>query len=186
MKKICLLLAAVMLLGCFAMTACGKDKEGGDTAVRSLDEVDMHDIVKAVDGVLPYKGLVSDFVYKEDDTDELAYTLYYLWDASCYEKITDYVFTEPTDYNQSFAAFRFDDTVTEEDIEEVKSVITENYIHGRASALQMYMPEQYEMVQWQYEHPEAIWRLYDKTLVLIMYNDSEATAGWDAIDALLK
>ena len=82
MKKICLLLAAVMLFGCFAMTACAKDNEGGDAAARSLDEVDMHDIVKAVDGVLPYEGLVGGFVYKEDDTYELAYTLYYMWDTS--------------------------------------------------------------------------------------------------------
>lgn len=175
-----------MLAGCFAMTSCGKSGGDKNEAVRSLDDVDMHDIVKAVDSVLPYDGLVGGFTYKEDDADELAYTLYYLWDAECFEKITDYVFTDPTDYNQTFAAFRFDDSATDADIEEVKGVISDNYIHGRASALQMYMPEQYEIVKWQSEHPEAIWRVYDKTLVLIMYNDSEATAGWDAIDALLK
>lgn len=192
MKKICIILAAIMLIGSmFTLASCKKTDSGGDTTdgdalKRSLDDVDLHDIVKAVDDVLPYDGLVGGFTYKEDDVDELAYTLYYLWDADCFEKITDYVYTSPTDYNQTLAIFRFDDTATEDDINEVKNVVNEGYISGRVSALQMYFPEQYKIVSWQYEHQDAIWRTYDHTLVLVMYNDSEATAAWDAIDALLK
>ncbi len=190
MKKISLLLALIMIFSLFAFSSCGGDKPDEDKetekVTKSLDDVNMHDIVEAVDGAMSYDGLVGGFTYKEEDTDELAYTLYYLWDMNCYEKISDYVFITPTDFNQTLAVFRFDDTATEEDFKEAKDIITEYYVQGRASSLQMYKPDEYKIVKWQVENPDAIWRQYDNTLVLIMHGDSEATAAWEAIDGLLK
>lgn len=192
MKKIiCTLLAVTMLAGCMLLTSCKSDtnspsNDETEATAKKLSDIDLHDIVDAVNEALPFDGLISDYCYKDTDVDEMILWTYGLYEASCQEKVKDYAITLPSDYNQTLAVIVFDDTVTDEDIAEVKEVVTKEYIKVRASALQMYMPEQYDIVKWQMENPDAIWRQYDNTLVLLMYNDSEATEGWEAIDALLK
>lgn len=182
MKKILsLLLAVLAVTSCIVLTSCGSE-----TTEKSFKDVTIKEMVDAVTGVLNYDGLVQDIVYKADDKDELVLFLYYLADASAKDKVTDYVFTSPTDYCQTLAIFEFDDTATDEDYTEVRDVVTNGYIANRRSALQMYMPEQYEFMKWAGENLDLVWRQFDNKLVLCIYDGAEPVAAWDAIEALGK
>ncbi len=195
MKKVlCLVLALLTVCGSIMLASCSKDAETNSPAddtkaeapAKKLSDFDMQDIFNAVNEKLPFDGLVSEVCYKETDADEMIFWTYGLIEASCYEKLENYVITLPSDYNQSFAVIVFDESITDDEIQEVKDVVSKQYIKARASSLQMYMPEEYDIVSWQLNNPDAIWRQYDNTLVLLMYGAEEATEGWAAIDALLK
>lgn len=174
-RLISLTLALLMISAVFA--GCS-EKSGYDT------DKDIHEIVSAVTDVLSYDGLVSEILYKENDTDEMFKWRYGIVDINAENHLVDYAITLPTDYNNTLAVFVFDDEMTEADYEEVKEAVKTVYIDGRRSSLQMYMPEEYEHVKWQLEHPEAIWRQYGNVLVLCEYNSEEPTAAWDALDKL--
>ena len=104
-------------------------------------------------------------------------------DLKANDLVSDYVITMPSDYSQTLAIVKFNDGMTAEDFTEVKDAVTEWYLKDRASALQMYMPEEYAAMQWAIENPDAIWRQYgDNMLVLAIYGDKAPDAVWTAID----
>lgn len=176
-RLISLTLALLMISAVFA--GCS-EKSGYNT------DKDIKEIVSAVTDVLSYDGLVSEFVYKADDADEQVKWVYGVYDINAEAHLKDYAFTLPTDYNNTLAVFVFDDKMTDADYDELKEKVKNEYIEIRKSALQMYMPEEYEHVKWQLEHPEAIWRQYGNVLVLCEYNSEEPKAAWDALDKLFS
>ena len=203
MKRIICLVLALLMVSLVVFTSCAKENNGddptetetkenvNDTSADTKDteaaaDVDMHALFDAVNEKLPFDDLVREVCFKDSDIDEMIYWTYGVIEASCYEKVTDYVITLPSDYNQSFAAIVFDDSITDDEIAEVKDVVTREYIRARASSLQMYMPEEYDIVKWQLENPDAIWRQYDNVLVLLMYGAEEAADGWAVIDGFFK
>lgn len=181
-KTICLVLALLALSTAFAGCS-GKNGKDGKEAESPKD---IHEIVSAVTEVLSYDGLVTEFLYKENDTDQMVKWRYGIVDINAEKHLTDYAVTLPSDYNNTLAVFIFDDQMTEADYKEVKEVVTSEYIEGLKTALQMYMPEEYEHLKWQLEHPEAIWRQYGNVLVLCEYGSEEPKAAWGALDALFS
>lgn len=201
MKRTLCLLLALLMITCVVFTSCSKEEKNNDpsdtkgnvsdTSADTKDtadaaDIDMHELFNAVNEKLPFDGFVREVCYKDSDIDEMIYWTYGVIEASCYEKVTDYVITLPSDYNQSFAAIVFDDSITDEEMAEVKDVVTKEYIRARASSLQMYMPEEYDIVKWQLDNPDAIWRQYGNVLVLLMYGAEEAADGWAAVDEFFK
>lgn len=176
-----------MIGACFA--SCGEKKQD-DLDIKDNEKVtyntdcSIHDMVDAVTEKLSYEGKVGEFLYKESDPDEMVKWIYGVVDINASQHLTDYAITTATDFNNTLAIFVFDDEMTEADYDEVKSAVTTTYIETRRSALQMYMPEQYEHVKWQLENPDAIWRQYSNVLVLCAYDSQEPTAAWDALEAL--
>jgi len=207
MKKISLILALVMLLTVMlAFTSCtadssDKDGSGKDKVEDNNDnndkndnkgenkplDVDINGLFEAVNEAAPFDEYVSEILFKKDDPDEMVCWTYGVIDIKGYELLSDYVITFPSDYCNTLAILKFEDGMTKADIAEVKSVITTEYIRSRASALQMYMPEQYACMKWALENPDAIWRQYgDNLLILAITGDSEPTAVWNAVDAYIN
>ena len=189
MRKLSFILAIVMLLtSMLAFTACGDkdtdkpyDKEEAKT-IAPADAV-LEDMVKSIEAKAPYTDLVAEFLYKETDPDEMLMWTYGVIDLKANDLVSDYVITMPSDYSQTLAIVKFNDGMTAEDFTEVKDAVTEWYLKDRASALQMYMPEEYAAMQWAIENPDAIWRQYgDNMLVLAIYGDKAPNAVWTAID----
>ena len=194
MRKLSFLLAVVMLLtSMLAFTACGGDKDTGKTdepaddvkTIASADAV-LKDMVAAIEEKAPYTDLVAEFLYKENDPDEMLMWTYGVIDLNANDLVEDYVITMPSDYSQTLAIIKFKDGMTTEDFTEVKDAVTEWYLKDRASALQMYMPEEYAAMQWAIDNPDAIWHQYgDNMLVLAIYGDKAPDAVWTAIDDYL-
>jgi len=203
MKKLSLLLAILMIMSTMLVFAScdasddvnGKDKEKTEENGKEAEEgkaeiapkdVVIADMVAKIEESAPYAEYVDEILYKADDPDEMICWNYGVIDIKGYELLSDYVITMPSDYCQTLAIMKFDDGMTADDFEEVKTVITEEYIEGRASALQMYMPEEYEKMEWALANSDKIWRQYgDNLLVLAIYGGEEPTAVWDAIHAYL-
>ena len=201
MKKLSVILAVLMVLASMmSFVACKSDAgeskdsgekvenaEGGDKsdAIDPADAV-LADMVGAINAKAPYEEFVSEFLYKADDPDEMICWTYGVVDINAYDLIADYVITMPSDYSQTLAIIKFEDGMTEEDFNEVKAVITKEYIETRSSALQMYMPEEFNNMEWAIANPDCIWRQYgDNMLVLAIYGGEEPTAVWEAIDGYL-
>lgn len=199
MKKISLILALVMIFSTMLMLAsCGSDSsadaeetkqtssDNENEAAEGIDPADavLADLVEKVKESVPYDEYVSEFLYKESDPDEMVCWTYGVIDINAYDLLCDYAITLPSDYCNTLAVLKFEDGMTKEDFDQVKEVVTTEYIRAQASALQMYMPEQYACMSWALENPQAIWRQYgDNVLVLAITGDSEATDVWEAIDA---
>ena len=190
MRKLSFILAIVMLLtSMLAFTACGGDKDtdkpdNKDEAktIAPADAV-LEDMVNSIEAKAPYTDLVAEFLYKETDPDEMLMWTYGVIDLKANDLVSDYVITMPSDYSQTLCIIKFNDGMTAEDFTEVKDAVTEWYLKDRASALQMYMPEEYAAMQWAIENPDAIWRQYgDNMLVLAIYGDKAPNAVWTAID----
>lgn len=203
MRKISLFLAVLMVM--LSLAACkvevnvtdGDDTvKGGSTnngegapeddkggAEISAKDANIADMVAAIEAKAPISEFVSELLYKESDPDEMVCWTYGVIDINAYDLLSDYVITMPSDYAHTLAILKFEDGMTAEDFEEVKAVITDEYIDARRSALQMYMPEEYRNVEWALANPDKIWRQYgDNMLVLAIYGGEEPTAAWEAID----
>ena len=184
MKKLSLILAVLMVLASMmSFVSCKGDASTENEGVEPADAV-IEDMVAAINEKAPYDEYISEFLYKAEDPDEMICWTYGVVDINAYDLITDYVITMPSDYSQTLAIIKFDDGMTEEDFAEVKDVITSEYIESRSSALQMYMPEEYNNMEWALENPDSIWRQYgDNMLVLAIYGGEEPASVWEAIDA---
>ena len=203
MRKLSLILALLMILASMmSFVACKGDtsdvRDGADAdnvenadggekteAIEPADAI-LEDMVAAICEKAPYDEFISEMLYKENDPDEMICWTYGVVDINAYDYISDYVITMPSDYSQTLAIIKFNDGMTEEDFAEVKDVITSEYIESRSSALQMYMPEEYNNMEWALENPDSIWRQYgDNMLVLAIYGGEEPAAVWEAIDGYL-
>lgn len=186
MKKISFILAVLMILSSMlALVACGGENVDENKGIDPAD-ADLKAMVAAIEAKAPYADYVAEFLYKDEDPDEMLCWTYGVIDIKGYELLDDYVITMPSDYSQTLAIIKFKDGMTAEDIDAVKEVVTTEYIKVRASALQMYMPEEYKKASWALENPDKIWRQYgDNMLVLAIYGGEEPVAVWDAIDAYL-
>lgn len=187
MRKVSLILALIMIFtSAFAFASCTAEKNEETEVDNSIDpaNANIKDMVAKIQEAAPYEEYVSEILYKADDPDEMVKWTYGVVDIKGSELLSDYVITMYSDYSNTLAILKFDDGMTEDDFAEVKEVITNEYIRSRASALQMYMPEEYEKMNWALENPDAIWRQYgDNMLVLAIYGGEAPTAVWDAIDS---
>ena len=160
-----------------------KNEAPENEAIDVKDAV-LADMVAAIEEAAPFADKVSETLYRETDPDEMVCWTYGVVDINAYELLADYAITMPSDYSNTIAILKFEDGMTAEDFEEVKAVITDEYIDSRRSALQMYMPEEYRKVEWALSNSDKIWRQYgDNMLVLAIYDAEEPTAVWEAIDA---
>ena len=195
MKKLSLILAILMVLGALlSFVSCSGDTDKGDANDGGKDEVNtiapadavIKDMVAAIEKKVPFEDKVSEILYKEDDPDEMLCWTYGVIDIKGYELLADYVITMPSDYCNTLAIIKFKDGMTAEDFQAVKDAVATEYLKPRASALQMYMPEEYAKMQWANENPDKIWKQYgDNMLVLCVTGDSEPTDVWAAIDDYL-
>lgn len=189
MKRIItLILAIAMIASCFMFVSCDKEEKPAEESkeTKVAADVPVSDMVKAVTDVLTFDGLVSSIITKADDPDELIkwrYGLYEQEDALAH--ITDYAISLPTDYNQTLAIFKFDETPDDATVAAVKETVRDEYIKARASSLQMYMPEEYQKTKWALENEDLIWKQFDNVLVLCIYDAAEPVAAWEAISNLL-
>ncbi|GEM_PF-5845013 len=182
MKKISLFLALALLLSCCFLGLVGCEKEP-DASEKTRVTGDLADIFSAVDAETSLSEHVSDVIYKADDTDDMMMLLYGVVDIPAADHLTDYVITTPDNSHHTFALFVFDDEMTQEDYDEVRAIVEETYLNTQASALQMYFPEEYAIMSWAIENPDAVWRQYDNALALLINGDEEDTAAWDAFEA---
>ncbi len=195
MKKIfSLLLAAAMLISAAAtLDSCdGGSVDAPDTTSNhSVEEksnkvdADLKAVYAAVNEKVPFDQKISDVIYKADDEDEMV-LLQYGMDASvvaAVDNMTDYIITMPGDYCNTFAVFVFDRELTEDESTAIKAEVKMAYIESRASALQMYMPEEYAKMAWASENEDLVWREYDNALALIITGEAEATDAFEAFEA---
>lgn len=192
MKRIItLVLALAMLASAAVLASCDKAAPAEDTTAAEkveAKEVTVADMVKAVTDVLPFDGLVSDIITKEEDTDELIKWRYGMYEqVDMLEDIEDYAISLPTDYNQTLAIFKFKETPDADTVAALNETITHEYTKARASSLQMYMPEEYEKTKWALEDgAELVWKQFDNVIVLCIYDDAEhVQMAWDALSDLL-
>ena len=161
-----------------------KDDPADEGEPIAVKDAVLADMVAAIEKKAPFADKVSEPLYKDADPDEMVCWIYGVIDINAYELLSDYVITMPSDYSNTIAILKFEDGMTADDFAEVKAVITDEYIDSRRSALQMYMPEEYQKVEWALSNPDKIWRQYgDNMLVLAIYDAEEPTAVWEAIDA---
>ena len=199
MRKLSLLLALAMLfMCCFVFVACDSANEGSDATSATTDAAGttdaakpgtaitapLSDIAAAVEPITHFNDKTSELLYMADDADmDMLILVYGLVDIPAMDHVTDYVISMPTDYANTFAVILFDDGMTQADYDEAKEIMIDIYMRSRASALQMYMPEEYDIMSWAVEHPELVWRQYDNALVLIVDQAEEPTAAWEAFEA---
>ena len=144
-------------------------------------------MVVAIEEKENFSEKVSEILYKSDDYHETISWTYGIVDINAYDLLSDYVITMPSDYSHTLAILKFEDGMTDEDFEEVKSVVTVAYIKARSVALQMYMPAEYENIMWALQNPDKVWRRYgDNMLVLAITADEESEDVWTAIDNYLS
>ncbi len=196
MKRIiCLLLAGIMLFSVVAMLA-SCDGGNNDNTEETKEETEeksnkvnasLKDVYKAVNEKVPFDEKVSEIIYKEDDTDEMIMMQYGIVEMEAADHLKDYVISMPSDYCNTFAVFVFDKELSADAIAEVKEAVEFNYTNSRASALQMYMPEEYAKMTWALENEDLVWREYDNALAFIITGDKEATDAFEAFEkAALK
>lgn len=192
MKKISLILAIILVLGVmFSFASCTGSKpedEPDKEASEAIDPKDavLADMVAAIEEKAPYKDYISEVLYMAEDPSEMVKWTYGVVDIKGSELLSDYAITMYSDYAHTLAILKFDDGMTEADIAEVKDAVAREYIRARASALQMYMPDEYKVMDWAEKNPDKIWRQYgDNMLVLAIYGGEEPTVVWDAIDSYL-
>lgn len=197
MKKLSVLLALAMLLTCcLCFAACDPAPNDGDSTADSTEPVgdaagkgnavaaSLAEIAAAVEPITHFNDKTSELLYMADDADmDMLILVYGLVDIPAMDHVTDYVISMPTDYANTFAVFLFDDGMTQADYDEAKETMIDIYMRSRASALQMYMPEEYEIMAWAVDHPELVWRQYDNALVLIVDQAEEPAAAWEAFEA---
>lgn len=193
-KLLCILLALTML---FCLASCnGNEGDGADKdtdnkqeeAAPKKVEGDLDEIYEKLNEKIDIASTVSyaQSMATDEDQDMLLFN-FELPDSEieASEKITDYIFTMPTDYCTTFMAFIFDEGMpSEEEIDEFKQHIKEISLDPRVSALQMYAPEEYEKMNWASENTDLIWRQYDNALVLIITGDREATEAFEAFEEI--
>ena len=182
MRKISLFLAILLLASCcFAgLTGCEKEDVSED---KTKVTGDLSEIVAAVNDKIAFEDKVSEVIYKADDESEMMMLLYGIVDINAADHLIDYVITTPSNSHETFAVFVFDDEMTQDDYKEVRETVANEYMHTRASSLQMYMPEEYAIMSWAMEHQDLVWRQYDNALALIIDGDEEATTAWEAFEA---
>lgn len=178
MKKISFILAALLLVSCCIVGLTGCNKETSTKVTGDLAE-----IVAAVNDQISFEDKVSEVIYKADDDSEMMMLLYGIVDMNAADHLIDYAITTPSNSHETFAVFVFDDEITEEDFKEVRETVAEEYMHTRASSLQMYMPEEYAIMSWAIDNQNLVWRQYDNALALIIDGKEEAVAAWDAFEA---
>ncbi|MBQ4066907.1 MAG: hypothetical protein IJD22_04590 [Clostridia bacterium] len=202
MRKLSLFLAVLMIAASvFTLASCKANVDvdvDGEVDVNVKNEkidpkdADLKYLVAAIEEKAPFTDMVSEFLYKTDDPDEMIKWTYGVRDMAANDLIEDYVITMPADYSQTLAIIKFKDGMTEDDFEQVKAAVTEEYISGREKSLFVYMPNEADDMAWALENPDKIWRQYgDNLLVLAIYGDggpgksTEAVQIWKVIDDYL-
>ena len=186
MKRIIsVILAVAMMIGmCTFFTSCESKEVEKSTKVTGK----LEDIYNSVNEKVDFDSKISDKILKETDSDNMLMMNFEICDMEAAEKMTDYFFTMPSDYCNTFAVFMFDEGMpSEEGIKEMKDKVRSVYTEARVSALQMYMPEEYQKMKWAVENEDLTWREYDNALVFIITGDSEPKEAFDAFEeAALK
>ncbi|MBQ8475290.1 MAG: hypothetical protein IJ499_06510 [Clostridia bacterium] len=197
MKKIIsiLLVAAMLMSVMLFAVSCDKGGAGknettvadgaGETEAPKSTKVegDLKAIYESVNEKVNFSDYMDEVITKEEDSDEMIMMWYGIVDMEAADHLTDYIISMPTDYCNTYAVFVFDTEVTEEIETEVKAAVLENYTRLRASALQMYMPEEYAKMSWACENEALTWRVYDNAMALFITGDSEPTEAFDAFEA---
>lgn len=183
MRKISLFLAILLLASsCFAgLMGCEKEAASED---KTKVAGDLSEIVAAVNDKISFEDKVSEVIYKAEDESEMMMLLYGIVDINAADHLIDYVITTPGNSHTTFAVFVFDDEMTQDDYEEVRETVANEYMRTQASSLQMYMPEEYAIMSWAVEHQDLVWRQYDNALALIIDGDKEATTAWEAFESV--
>ncbi len=184
MKRIIsVFLAIAMMLGMCTFFASCSGKEESKKVSGNLEE-----IYKSVNEKVDFDSKISDKIVKETDSDNMLMMNFEICDMEAADKLTDYFFTMPSDYCNTFAVFVFDDGMpSEEGIAVMKESVRTVYTEARVSALQMYMPEEYKKMKWALENEDLTWRQYDNALVFIITGDSEPVEAFEAFEeAALK
>ena len=195
MKRIIsLLLVAAMLFSAVVLLAsCDNSGDGEEetTAETNAEEksnkvnADLKEVYNKVNEKVAFDDKVSEVLTKAEDDEEMV-LLQYGMDSSvvaAVDNMCDYVITMPSDYCNTFAVFVFDRELTADEIAAIKAEVKMWYIDTRASALQMYMPEEYSKMVWASENEDLAWREYDNALALIITGEGEAKDAFEAFEA---
>lgn len=192
MKKIIsiiLALAMVMSVMLFAVSCDDKGEGKGDeTTVEETPkskrvEGNLLEIYNKVNEKVNFSDYMAEVIPMEEDSDEMVMMWYGIVDMAAADHLEDYLISMPTDYCNTYAVFVFDTEVTEELEAEVKAAVLENYTRLRASALQMYMPEEYAKMSWACENEDLTWRVYENAMALFITGDSEPVEAFEAFEA---
>ena len=181
-----LLSAAVLLASCDNGAGKGGEETAPETEVKSNKvNADLKEVYNKVNEKVAFDDKVSEVLTKAEDEEEMV-LLQYGMDPSvvaAVDNMCDYVITMPSDYCNTFAVFVFDRELTADEITAIKGEVKMWYIDTRASALQMYMPEEYSKMAWAAENEDLVWREYDNALALIITGEGEAKDAFEAFEA---
>ncbi len=178
--------ASVLLASCDNSAGQGGDETTLETEVKSNKvNADLKEVYNKVNEKVPFDDKISEVLTKAEDEEEMVLLQYGMDPSvvSAIENLSDYIITMPGDYCNTFAVFVFDRELTADEITAIKGEVMLWYIETRASALQMYMPEEYSKMVWAQEHEDLVWREYDNALALIITGEGEAKDAFEAFEA---
>ena len=195
MKKIIALMLAMLMLFSVAVVFTSCDEDTGDNEKETEEETDeevevetLSDVYEIVDSKFNFSEKVSYVLTKEEDIDEMIMMQYGVVDIEAAGHLVDYVITMPGDYCNTFAIFAFDEALSDSALAELKEVVKFNYTEARASALQMYMPEEYAKMSWAVNNEDLTWKVYNKNKVVVfaITGEGEATDVFTEVEDLLE
>lgn len=190
MKKIIALILACLMLFSVVMvfTSCDEEPVDNDKDKEKEEEfpVTPANVFEKIDAKFGFSDKVSYVLTKAEDTDEMIMMQYGIVDMEAADHLEDYVITMPGDYCNTFAMFVFDEELSDEALAELKDTVKFNYTEGRASALQMYMPEEYAKMSWACENEDLTWKVYGNVVVFVVTGDAEATDVFAEVEKLVK
>jgi len=151
--------------------------------VDTSEMIDIAEMAEVADEAGDFSSYVAEILSMDNDPDGMVSWTYGVIDINAYDLLCDYVITMPSDYSNTLAIFQFEEGMTEKDFNQVKMAVTTEYMESRASALQMYVPDEYEVMQWAIDNPDEVWRQYgDSILVLAICGEEELSDVWAALD----
>ena len=192
MKKIIALILACLMLFSVVMVFTSCDEEPVDKNEEEEEEEPEEfpatpaNVFDKIDAKFNFSEKTSYVLTKEEDIDEMIMMQYGIVDMEAADRLQDYVITMPGDYCNTFAMFVFDGKLSDEALAELKETVKYNYTEARASALQMYMPEEYEKMAWACENEDLTWKVYDEVVVFAITGDAEATDVFAEVEKLVK
>ena len=196
MKKIIALILACLMLFSVVMvfTSCDEEPVDNDKDKEKEEEEEEEDefpvtpanVFEKIDAKFGFSDKVSYVLTKAEDTDEMIMMQYGIVDMEAADHLEDYVITMPGDYCNTFAMFVFDEELSDEALAELKDTVKFNYTEARASALQMYMPEEYAKMSWACENEDLTWKVYGNVVVFVVTGDAEATDVFAEVEKLVK